>query len=590
VAYILFLASIFLYFRQIKAHWLVVLCILPAIVFYLELRVMVRPELFSYTLIVIAMLLYNRAREEFSPRSLLPILALLVLWVNYHTPVFGYVIFFGLFFEKALDKLLKTNNSYSWGFLLGWGMLVFLSGFVNPYGSHFIFNQLGFSQEWHSLIREYFGAIEIYRMESMVYILWVIALITVSLLLRAKQYGMALVCIIVTITAWKYARIITPAAVIVLLALATSLSGEKILSAVKSMRMSAKYLGVMIVVLFSGLTLYSNSKFVIRTINTNHLTHVLYPSDVVEYLKKNGRGGKIFNEYRLGGYLAYELSPDYKVYIDGRTNILYPVEFYKKYRSALKSSEILKKEIEKYGIDYAILKTSRDKLHLAEKTGILKTDFVTSNFSLFSKRDPKFPISGRLMHLPMCWKENYGAEINKEITNINILPDNSPLVPVLEFFDEYYSANNKEKFFDDLINTEMPSDYVKRLFAYIALNEGYHQQSADLFYSIKRKESMDLFLMASELINAGKYEEIEKILRYAIFEKGKYDRGIYTGSVKEVEITTLEKAIVYTLLDITNRKYGLRSFGQNVLEALEKEINGEYPLPLPNIYPDAVCS
>lgn len=43
-----------------------------------------------------------------------------------------------------------------------------------------------------------------------------------------------------------------------------------------------------------------------------------YPSGVVRFLKENRISGNMFNPYVWGGYLMWELYPDYKVFIDGR--------------------------------------------------------------------------------------------------------------------------------------------------------------------------------------------------------------------------------------------------------------------------------
>jgi hypothetical protein len=46
-----------------------------------------------------------------------------------------------------------------------------------------------------------------------------------------------------------------------------------------------------------------------------------YPMGAVEYIKTNQPNGNMFNDYGWGGYLAYQLYPERKVFIDGRADV-----------------------------------------------------------------------------------------------------------------------------------------------------------------------------------------------------------------------------------------------------------------------------
>src|SRR5690606_8838980 len=50
------------------------------------------------------------------------------------------------------------------------------------------------------------------------------------------------------------------------------------------------------------------------------------PKAMTEHFLKNNYSGNIINNYGVGGYLIYKLYPQGKVFIDGRTNILYDFE------------------------------------------------------------------------------------------------------------------------------------------------------------------------------------------------------------------------------------------------------------------------
>ena len=90
---------------------LVFFATVPILVLLLQMRQIVRPELLSYVLSVIAMFFYLKARESFNVGNMISICLLILFWVNYHTPVIGYIIFFGLFVDLAVDHFRNHNNS-----------------------------------------------------------------------------------------------------------------------------------------------------------------------------------------------------------------------------------------------------------------------------------------------------------------------------------------------------------------------------------------------------------------------------------------------------------------------------------------------
>jgi hypothetical protein len=46
-----------------------------------------------------------------------------------------------------------------------------------------------------------------------------------------------------------------------------------------------------------------------------------FPAAAVDFIKANRPPQPIFNEYNWGGYLIWQLYPDYRVYIDGRADL-----------------------------------------------------------------------------------------------------------------------------------------------------------------------------------------------------------------------------------------------------------------------------
>jgi hypothetical protein len=52
-----------------------------------------------------------------------------------------------------------------------------------------------------------------------------------------------------------------------------------------------------------------------------------FPSGAVDFLRREGRGGKLWNPYGWGGYLIWHLHPAYRVSIDGRMAVYGPERF-----------------------------------------------------------------------------------------------------------------------------------------------------------------------------------------------------------------------------------------------------------------------
>jgi len=59
-----------------------------------------------------------------------------------------------------------------------------------------------------------------------------------------------------------------------------------------------------------------------------------FPAGMAAFLQENRPPGPMFNSYNIGGYLLYQLYPDYPVFVDGRTD-LYDDAFLRQYLRAM---------------------------------------------------------------------------------------------------------------------------------------------------------------------------------------------------------------------------------------------------------------
>lgn len=80
-----------------------------------------------------------------------------------------------------------------------------------------------------------------------------------------------------------------------------------------------------------------------------------FPDKAADFILQNHLKGNIFNLFNYGSYLIYRLSPQNKVFIDGRTE-LYGEEFFKNYQRTLASNKTsLEDALNKYSINIAVL-------------------------------------------------------------------------------------------------------------------------------------------------------------------------------------------------------------------------------------------
>jgi len=80
-----------------------------------------------------------------------------------------------------------------------------------------------------------------------------------------------------------------------------------------------------------------------------------FPAGAVAFIRENRPTGKLFNSYNIGGYLLYQLYPDYPVFVDGRTD-LYDDAFLRQYLQAM-NGDGWEEIFRRYDIRLVVLET-----------------------------------------------------------------------------------------------------------------------------------------------------------------------------------------------------------------------------------------
>lgn len=511
------LVSVFL--RRLRAPTIVYCIVLPIVVVLLQYRTLARPELVSYSFSVLAMIFYYRTKGELSTSGMLPIIGLMFLWNNYHSPIIGYVIFFGYFIDIALKQLHEQAPARAWWLWMIWGIAIVAVGFLTPNFNHPLINILTFSPEWKDLILEY-SFHQGYFNHVAFLVLISLTLITFMMLVWKRQFGLLIVLAVLTITSASMARLVAPSGIVMICIFAwlmIEIDWENLLRRLPFIRRNA--IGG-IAILLVVLTLISGVAMSRSFMEENKVSALKFPADVVDYMIDNDISGRIFNEYGAGGYLIYRLAPDSQVYIDGRTNILYPIEHLLRFYEALKSSNIFLQEVEKYDINLALLPNKLHFFSLMGKSSYLGLDFVGAEFSLYRQDSPNFPTLGRLIAQPACWNQESLAELEHEQARaIWILPSYSMLFPFVEFVIAYTLADDKFAHMENLkVHNDWP-DSVLKFAAYQALDQGLDQLAFELIDRIYEWDFSDFLAAALAKIHLDEWRTAEKILHQSAQNK-----------------------------------------------------------------------
>ncbi len=544
IAFFLTFACMLAWLKQIKAPTLAYCLVLPMLVILLELRAQVRPELISYSLSLVALMLYQRAQFRLSVSAIAPIVLLLLFWTNYHSPVLGYVIFFGLFIDIGLRLLKENTNARIWVVWAGWGLVLVLIGYLNPSLSHPIYRLLVFPDIWKTAISEYKSPLILYKSIESVYVLGLVAVLTLIMAVRQRKFGYLTCGLVMLYAGSTMARMVTPTGIVFLGMFAHILSDIKTKNALKSNR---GLLSLIILIVFLGIfltPLWDSVSYARHSMFSNYQLTAKFPKNLTSYMSENDKFGRIFNDYITGGYLIHRLSPNSQVYIDGRTDILYPVEHYQKYKLALTVSKAMAAEIDKYQIDFAVLNSSASNAILMSQVGELSLDFVDTNYALYSRESPGLPDTGRLWARPYCWTNDQWQKLSEEyhFAKLN-LPLSAPILPLLEVAEIYASATHQKKLLSNLKSETLRHVDSKRFAGYRALEHGLNIIAIDLFSSIVEdieiRDVKDYLALALAYARHDDAEQLEQTLNQAANQRWPrlefVDLLIMQGLLKELD-------------------------------------------------------
>lgn len=570
------LLVLFAYFRKINANGYIVFLILPIIAMAINLRLILRPEIFSYVLIVISLILYLRAQKSFVTKELVFISLLLLFWVNYHSPIIGYIIIFGLFLDKALNKLINQDESFSWNFWFLSGAIIFSIGFINIneqffVGQHFVLDTIDvMSNDFSQYVQEYKDSYGLYSMDLTVHVSWALSIYVAIWSLINRQYGFLFITVLLTYFSLTMSRLVTVATLVNMCILALYLSQVmftkhmvKIRPAIRKAMYFVSYIVALIVYFYLASIAYASIE---ENKNKQQVLEKRYPVQVADYLRDYQSGGNVLSILQYGSYFINKLSPSYKVYYDGRSNILYPFDFVVHNHQLWRDKNIMNEVVGRYGVSYAMHVNTPEKFGFLDSSEKLKLGFADDNYQLFTdKKSNVFPLSSMLLVFPTCWNDDWAQGIQKEIAlSEELFEDkNYTLKYVLAFMNEYLSQADKQSFFENLQPEKMHSDGVRRLALHLALNSASTDVVSDLFSSVQIKSNYDILIYSHYLAKTEQYTDAENLLYY-----------YFTNEKNDKKVITFDKiAIMYHVLNILETNVELQHFDSSYKGELEEKLN-----------------
>jgi hypothetical protein len=548
-----------LWLQRIRAPLPVLAICIFMLLAFLQLRVMVRPELLSYSFMILALILYERTRKEPSPKNFLYIVIFMLFWRNYHSAVLGFVIFSGLFLDIAVQQIASRASIRTWLMWGFWGLLVLSAGFLGHSLNHPVLQMIMFPQEWFELIDEYRPAL-LGTVNWPTLMLIPLAIFTALSLLHQRLFGYLFVCVIMSAYALTMHRMTAPGGVVIVCLFALVLTRynlKAILTSGESTRGKAVSGALLLVFLTALATNILTSRDLIAR---NRDMPGYFPDQMVEYMNEHNLHGRIFNDLNVGGYLIYHLGDNSRVFIDGRVGPLYPPEHMKRWRAALTSPDKLRSEIEKLDVDYLIMGNRRLFVDVVRNAGLMYLDYSDLRYSLYARENANLPISGSLWSMPWCWSGYAGEALMTEKDKaLELLPEYSPVAHFITLASEFHLQENPVGYLESIREEDYSNWYEDNLrFAgYRALELGLNELAVEWFFTVREKQFMDFMAGAMANILAGRLDEAESILAHSS------EIHWTLSSQNEVEI-------LFRLLTHLQSEKGLELIDQTYLDQVRK--------------------
>ncbi len=333
-----------------------------ALVLAVQVRVADRPHTYAFLLLASTHALTTRLRERWSAPAAAGLVALFVLWVNFHPSwmlgmgLCGAVLADGVLAEarRAGPRAALARNRAR----IALGVAVVASALLTPNADHFftalsdIFRQQ-VSREWEPL----WNFLSLTQIPLMTFVLVVAAwAASLARTLRSRELPAA-----------EPLQQLVLAALLVLAVRHVMLTPVFVIVAVPYLRLDRLGWGKVARALTPRIEILASVFLLLLTlVLAQHVLGVLgtlgigvdprsNPMARADFMAEHKLGGKVLcTSKEAHGYMAFRLWPAVTIYIDGRVPQVFPVSFLERYLQ-IGDPRVLAGEIDRYGIDHVVL-------------------------------------------------------------------------------------------------------------------------------------------------------------------------------------------------------------------------------------------
>ncbi len=498
----------YLFLKRRHASTLIIVFGLIWIGLALPLRSHVRPEIVSLFFAPLIMSLSLRCRDRLEGRDFLALFALQWVWINVHaSAMFGVVIIGALLIDRLVHFGISEKDYRMATRMVGLGLTLLALTFLNRDFDSVLVDQLLKGVPGTELILEY-DPVDYVDQDAFFRVYWVIALVGLLVSLTKRSWMTAIIVLVFGFQAWQSRRYGVPFVYITMPLLLVEAIRYRL-----SPRASIRNFAFLCTV---GATLWCarelvSAKNVFLLAGTSHADR--FPVTLVERMKEEQLYGHTLADYNIGGYVLYRLAPDVKVFIDGRTNILYPFGFFESYYQARYRLRQFNRLHDLFRIDQILTVsdwyTGSRLIQTAIRSRQYRIAYDDGRFSLLRRGKGHFAFSSDLHADSRCWPQRKNGEIGIELglAEKRQLPERSKVLGLLKF------AQVLEHAADIGAVLEQPQAWwgdhpsVLRLAVYLATVNGLFDQSLAYFGPLLDwNDAHDRLYLVHSLIRLEKYE------------------------------------------------------------------------------------
>jgi hypothetical protein len=494
-----------------------VISILAVLLISFYTRMQFRPEMVSYTFVMLFLGMASRALQNNNIKALDLLLPVLIVWAQFHsTVVFGYLIILMAYVCFALHEVQssRTNlvkNSFQ---IIARVVVVVASGFVSPYPLQFHPLLTMFvlkKNEFAPYIAEF---IEVHNFDSAINIyVWIVAILMVAYsVYRKNLFGLGLLLVYMAFTL-NMAKVFPHMAVIVMYFFAMAVSNLSV-SSVNVKRVVKLIMASGLIISSYHLANVLAKGEPVEPFGRNRLVEPsMYPIDVVDYMNRSSLTGKVAAEDFEGTYVTYALEGLPKVSIDVRYNVLFPFSYFESWMTAMRVPFRLKKHFEAWDYDYTIAR-HRDTDSLFDTVTRMRgvsVEYIGNFHTLFKNRGGNYPAATALLWEPSCIDQIDVSQIRLEKERaIRTQGAESALANLLEVAEAYRSRPKGVSSSDLKLDTR--SVFSSRLLAYFVFSENNWDATFFTMKLVKPYRFTDILLLAETLYHLGRYDTALKML------------------------------------------------------------------------------